>query len=147
MKISTRVRYGVRLMLVLASNHQKGPVLLKNIAREEEISEKYLSLIVLPLKAKGLIHATRGSRGGYLLAKPPEQITLKEIAEILDGETCLVNCVKDKALCPRATLCASRELWAVLGTRISEVLNSFTLADMLRVKREKLEGAGLNYAV
>ena len=147
MKISTRVRYGVRLMLSLALNYGKGPVFLKNIAEEEEISQKYLSLIILPLKGKGLVHSTRGAHGGYALGKHPEQITLKEIVDILEGDTCLVDCVKYPARCTRAPLCASRDLWTILGEKISETLGSMTLARLAEMKRERIEKASFNYAV
>ena len=79
MKITTRSRYGVRLMLELAGNYGKGQVLLKDIARNEGISEKYLSLIIIPLRTAGLVQSTRGAHGGYSLAKPPGEITLKDI--------------------------------------------------------------------
>jgi Rrf2 family protein len=120
---------------------------LKSIAKDEEISEKYLSLIIIPLKGKGLVLSTRGSRGGYTLARPPERITLKEIIDTLEGETCLVDCIQNPACCSRASLCASRDLWSLLGGRISETLDSITLASLAAIKQEKIEKAGLNYAV
>ena len=95
MKLSARARYGVRLMLALARNYEKSPVYLKNIAREEELSEKYLSLLVIPLRRVGLVISTRGAHGGYNLARLPSKITLKEIVDVLEGN-CLVDCVKDQ---------------------------------------------------
>jgi len=71
MKLSTRIRYGVRLMLLLAENWGKGPVFLRDIARTEEISEKYLSLIIIPLRTKGLVNSTRGAHGGYTWPSHP----------------------------------------------------------------------------
>ncbi|HNY64690.1 MAG TPA: Rrf2 family transcriptional regulator [Deltaproteobacteria bacterium] len=146
MKLSTRSRYGVRLLLELALHEKKGQVLLKDIAREEEISEKYLSLIIIPLKAAGLVNSMRGARGGYTLAKPPSEITLKEIVEILEGDTCLVDCVKDPGACKRSSLCASRDLWSVISDRISQTLGSFTLEDLVKMSREKGEQA-LSYQI
>jgi Rrf2 family protein len=137
MKLSTRTRYGVRLMLDLAVNREKGQLFLKDIAREEEISEKYLSLIIIPLKAAGLVNSMRGARGGYTLAKDPSQITLKEIVDVLEGETCLVDCVKNSTSCPRADQCASRDLWAIVSRSISEALGSMTLEDLAKKSREK----------
>ncbi len=79
MKLSTRARYGTRLMLKLALRYGKGPVFLKDIARAEEISEKYLSQIIIPLKGAGLVRAFRGAHGGYTLARAPDRIKLKDI--------------------------------------------------------------------
>jgi Rrf2 family protein len=137
MKLSTRSRYGVRLMLDLALNTNKGSVYLKDIAREEDISEKYLSLIIIPLKAAGLVNSIRGAHGGYTLAKPPSEITLKEIVDILEGGTCLVDCVKDPSACPRSDTCVSRDLWTMLSDGISKTLGSFTLENLVRMSKDK----------
>ncbi len=138
MKLSTRTRYGVRLMLALARNYGKGPVYLKDIALQEGISEKYLSLIIIPLRAVGLVSSTRGAHGGYSLSRPPSEITLEDIMEVLE-DNCLVDCVKDPSACPRASTCASRDIWAMLGGKISEILGSTTLENLLEIKREKSE--------
>jgi Rrf2 family protein len=113
---------------------------LRDIAREEEISEKYLSLIIIPLRAVGLVNSTRGAHGGYNLARLPDQITLKEIVEVLEGN-CLVDCVKDPTVCSRVSTCASRDVWAMVGGKISEALHSITLEQLVRMNREKTEQA------
>ena len=113
MKLSAKVRYGVRMMLSLARHYGKGNVYLKEIAKREEISEKYLSLIVIPLKGVGLVKAVRGVRGGYALARAPAEITLKDIVDVLEGER-LVDCINDKTLCSRMPVCASRDVWELL---------------------------------
>src|SRR4030042_540461 len=95
MKLSTRTRYGVRLMVALALNYGKDPVFLKDIAKGENISEKYLSLIIIPLRGVNLVNSVRGAHGGYNLSKEPSQITLKEIVDVLEGECSLVDCVKN----------------------------------------------------
>jgi Rrf2 family protein len=143
MKLSTRARYGVRLMLELGLKRDQGQVFLKEIAREESISEKYLSLIIIPLKAAGLVKATRGAHGGYTLARPSSEITLKEIVDVLEGGTCLVDCVKDPASCPRSDTCASRDLWTILSNGISDTLGSYTLEDLVRKSREKGENPAM----
>jgi len=143
MKLSTRARYGVRLMLELGLKSEQGQVFLKEIAREESISEKYLSLIIIPLKAAGLVKATRGAHGGYTLARPASQISLKEIVDILEGGTCLVDCVKNPASCPRSDTCATRDLWALLSNGISGTLGAFTLEDLVRKSREKGESSAM----
>lgn len=139
MKLSTRSRYGVRLMLELALNESKNPVYLKDIARREAISEKYLSLIIIPIKSAGLVSSTRGAHGGYVLAKPPSEITLREIVEILEGDTCLVDCVKSSSTCPRAETCASRDIWTLVSDKISQTLGSITLEDLARMSRDKVK--------
>jgi len=140
MKLSTRTRYGVRLMLDLAVNRDRGQIFLKDIAREEDISEKYLSLIIIPLKGAGLVNSTRGARGGYSLARDPAKITLKEIVDALEGETCLVDCVRNSSSCPRSGRCASRDLWTIVGQSISLALGSMTLEDLAKMSREKGDG-------
>lgn len=138
MKLSTRARYGVRLMLSLARNYGQGPLYLKDIARTEEISEKYLSLIIIPLRGVGLVNSTRGVHGGYTLARAPDKVTLKEIVDVLEGN-CLVDCIKDPSACPRVDTCASRDIWALLDGKISETLDSITLQQLVRMKQEKVE--------
>lgn len=138
MKLSTRARYGVRLMLALAVNYGKGPVFLKDIARGEDISEKYLSLIMIPLRNAGFVNSTRGAYGGYNLARDPAQINLKDILDILEGESCLVDCVRDPSLCPRVSTCVSRDIWTLLGGKISEVLGSINLQDLVRMNEAKV---------
>jgi len=143
MKLSTRSRYGVRLMLELALNSTRSSVYLREIAKEEEISEKYLSLIIIPLKAAGLVNSQRGAHGGYTLAKPASEITLKEIVDVLEGDTCLVDCVKNPKSCSRADTCASRDLWTTLSDSISQTLGSITLEDLVKKSREKGERAAM----
>ncbi|MGA2527134.1 MAG: Rrf2 family transcriptional regulator [Smithellaceae bacterium] len=141
MKLSTRSRYGTRLMTTLACGNGVKPVLLKDIAASEEISEKYLSLIVIPLRAAGLIKSLRGARGGYNLAKDPNDISLRSIIEALEGEICLVHCIKQPSNCNRSAICPTRDIWNILGNKISETLNSITLAQLVQIKKEKLAQA------
>lgn len=139
MKLSTRTRYGVRLMLDLACRYGEGPIYLKDIAAREDISEKYLSQIIIPLKSRGLVHSTRGAHGGYSLVRQPEEITLREIMEPLEGGCSLVDCVEHASVCDRVSTCAARDVWAMVGDRISESLSSVSLADLARMSREKAE--------
>ncbi len=137
MKLSTRARYGVRLMVALALNYGKRPVFLKDIAKGESISEKYLSLIIIPLRGVGLVNSIRGAHGGYSLAKDPSQITMKEIVDVLEGDCSLVNCVNDPSACPRVPICASHDIWAIIGGKISETLSSITLDMLVKINQEK----------
>ncbi len=146
MKLSTRTRYGVRMMLDLAQKYGSGPVLLKDIARKEDLSEKYLSLIVLPLKASGLLKALRGSSGGYTLSRDPSKITLKEIVESLEGKIFLVDCVPDPKSCTRSGVCATRDVWQVVADKMTGTLESITLSDLVRISREK-SGGSSNYNI
>jgi Rrf2 family transcriptional regulator, cysteine metabolism repressor len=146
MKLSTRARYGVRLMLALAQNYGKEPVYLKDIAKQEAISDKYLSLIIIPLRNTGLVSSVRGAYGGYNLSKDPKLINLKEIVDVLEGDCSLVNCVKDPSACPRISTCASHDIWAILEGKISETLSSITLDKMVLMSQEKLEKA-INYNI
>lgn len=141
MRLSTRSQYGVRLMLALAQNYGKGYTYLKDIARSEGISKKYLSLITISLKSAGLLNASRGAHGGYTLARPPSETTLKEIVDALEGDSCLVDCVKDLSSCPRVSICASRDIWVLLGGKIAETLNSFTLEQLVKINQEKADAS------
>jgi Rrf2 family protein len=141
MKLSTRARYGVRLMIALALNYPNGPVFLKDIAKGENISEKYLSLIMIPLRSAGLVNSIRGAHGGYSLAREPSQINLKEIVDLLEGDSSLVDCVKDPSACPRVPICVSRDVWAMIGGKISETLSAITLDTLVKMNQEKTEQA------
>jgi len=127
-------------MLALARNYGKGNTFLKDIARDEEISEKYLSLIIIPLKGVGLINSVRGASGGYALSREPSQITLKDIVGVLEGD-CLVDCLKDPMACSRVSTCASHDIWAMLGGKISEILSSITLDQLVLMNKEKMDKA------
>ena len=116
--ISTRARYGTRLMLELAINYNQGPVILKKIAQLEEISEKYLGTLVLPLKGIGLITSVRGAHGGYMLAKDPSEITIQEIVEVLEGHLCPVRCVENPSVCKRFPTCVMRRVWWKIQERL-----------------------------
>ena len=139
MKVSTRARYGVRLMFELALHFGKGPIMLKDIAREEEISEKYLSQIIIPLRGLGLVKSVRGARGGYTLSRLPSQIKVKEIVDILEGNGGLVDCIRNPLVCRRVPFCVSRDIWAMVGDKISEILASVTLGDMVKMHRKRIE--------
>ena len=139
MKLSTKGRYGVRLMVDLALRYGEGPILLKDIAERQEISEKYLWQLISPLKSAGLINSTRGAHGGYMLAKPPAQITLKEIVVTLEGPMCLVECVDNPSLCSRADTCVSRDIWHQVSEKILQTLESVTLEYMVEKQKRKSE--------
>ena len=139
MKLSTRGRYGVRLMLELALHYGEGPILLKDIAERQGISEKYLWQLINPLKTTGLVNSLRGAHGGYVLAKAPEAISLKAILQILEGSLCLVDCVDNPALCERSLSCISRDIWGEASKNMQQTLEDTTLAAMVERQKEKLK--------
>ena len=145
MKISTKGRYGVRLMLDLASHCEQGPVLLKDIAARQEISEKYLWHLIPPLKNAGMIRSTRGAHGGYSLAKSPARITLKDIVSVLEGSLCLVECVDNPSVCKRSKICVSRDIWCEAAQNLMQKLTSFSLEKMVEKERIKQESAADRY--
>ena len=136
MHMSTRGRYGVRLMVALALNYGNGTTLLRDVARREGISEKYLGQIVIPLKNAGLILSQRGSRGGYALARPPEELTVKDVVEAIEGRIAAVLCVPDPEACARATSCVATQVWKQLSVDIERSLSSFSLAGLASQARE-----------
>ena len=137
MRISTRARYGLRLMVEVALNYGKGPILLKEISKNIDVSEKYLSQIIIPLKGKGLINTYSGAHSGYVLSRTPSEIRLKEIVEILEGDLSLIDCGNNPSVCDRVSTCVTRDIWTRMGEKISEVLNSYTLGDLVKMCRER----------
>ncbi len=137
MKISTKIRYGARAMLELASHYGEGPIELKEIARKEDISLKYLEQVINPLRAAGLVKALRGSKGGYALAKHPSAICLYDVIETLEGPLNLLECLHDPKACQKVPLCVTRDIWKEVSDAISKIFYSVTLEDMVNRKKEK----------
>lgn len=131
MKLSTRSRYGTRLMLELGILYGQGPVYLKNIARLENISEKYLSQIVIPLKNSGLVNSFRGAYGGYTLSCEPKDITIRSIVEILEGDFNLAgnNDEQSERLSP--SIAVTRKIWKKLDNCIASILDKVSLQDLI----------------
>ncbi len=137
MKLSTKGRYATRAILDLAINQEEGPILLKDIAQRQQISLSYLEHLVTPLIAGGLIRSTRGAKGGVSLAKPPEEIKLSEVIQLLEGSLAPVECVNNPKLCPRSELCVTRDIWTELKNAMTGVLESTTLQDLVERQKEK----------
>jgi len=131
MKLSTRGRYSTRLMLELSFKYNTGPVLLKDISSSQDISLKYLGQLIIPLKVAGLIKSTRGSHGGYFLARPPEKIKLSEILTAVEGTLDITECIKSPEICYRSKNCAARKIWEKASRQFYNVFESITLKDML----------------
>lgn len=132
MKLSTRVRYGVRAMVELAKQGGDKPVPLRALAENQNISAKYLEQMATTLKIAGLVESVRGAVGGYRLARAPEEITIWDIYECLDVSVELVDCWKNpcSSECERCEYCSARELWTEISDKVESILKSHTLADL-----------------
>ena len=130
MKLSTKTRYGTRALLELSKHYGQGPLQIKAIAKSQDISAKYLEQLIGLLKSSGFVISVRGSRGGYLLSKQPKKIKLSEVFTSLEGPVKTADCTRTKDICPRASDCVMRQLWAKVEGAIEGVLKSYTLEDL-----------------
>ncbi len=137
MKLSSRTRYGMRAILELAENHGEGPVQIKTIAQRQDISVKYLEQLMAVLKSAGFVKSIRGSKGGYILAKPPNQIKLGDVFNAFEGPVATVECVENESYCARAADCVTRQVWAQVQEAIENILQSITLQDLVDRAKDK----------
>ena len=142
MKLSTRSRYGTRLMLELAEHYHQGPLHLSTIALQQGISVKYLEQIIIPLKKAKYIQSVRGPKGGHSLAKPPAEITIGEIVALLEDGASLAECSDNPMVCERSSICSTRYLWQVAAQAMFDKLHSITLADVLKMAEPSPSGQG-----
>ncbi|MDD5085410.1 MAG: Rrf2 family transcriptional regulator [Candidatus Omnitrophica bacterium] len=131
MKLSTKTRYGVRALLDLALHGGKKPVLLRDISKRQDISEKYLQQIFHSLSMGGIVRSSRGAGGGFALDRKPSEIKLSEVMRILEGPLTLVGCVQEENRCGRAADCVTRTLWNEISTAIISKLDKITLDDLV----------------
>ena len=133
MKLTTRFRYGTRFLVDLGAHCHNRPVFLKEIAKRQRVSKKYLEQIIITLKAAGLIRTVRGAKGGYSLTKDSSELRLIEIYNILEGSTALVDCLDNPKACPYdlAKTCPTKDTWGKLRVAIENVLQNITLADLI----------------
>jgi len=137
MKISTKIRYGTRAMLELASHYGEGPIELKEIAKRESISLKYLEQVIIPFRSAGLVKSVRGSKGGYSLAKSPSEIFLSDLVEILEGPVNLTECLRDPKICQKSASCVTRDIWKEVSEAIYRIFHSITLEEMVNRRKDK----------
>ena len=137
MKLSTRSRYGTRMLLDMAKHNHQGPVQLGDIAKRQNISVKYLEQIIIPLKKAQYVKSVRGPKGGHMLAKPPEQITVGEIVALLENGAGLVECVGHAELCERSESCPTRLIWQEAAKAMFDKLKAITLADLLKAETHR----------
>ena len=131
MKISTRSRYGTRMVLDLAKRFNEGPVRIGDIAEREGISVKYLEQLIIPLKQANFIKSVRGPKGGHMLTRPPEDITVGEVVKALEGGMDFTVCVGDPDQCERSPDCVTRDIWEAASKAMYDKLDSMTLAGLL----------------
>ena len=137
MKLSTRARYGTRALLELALHWGEGPVLLKDIAQRQQIPLPYLQQLIGPLVKTGIIKTTRGIRGGISLLKPPNEVRLSEVVQLLEGSIAPVKCVDSPETCPLSGHCVTRDIWEEVKKAIGTVLESVTLQELVERQRQK----------
>lgn len=137
MKLTTKTRYGTRAMLDLTLYQDSGLLSSKEIAEHQDVSVKYLEHLLTTLRNSGLVRTMRGAQGGHALARPPEEINLREIFESLEGSSGLVECTTSPGICERSPRCVTRDVWARMYAACLEVLESMTLAELAEQSREK----------
>lgn len=138
MRLSTKSRYGTRAVLDIALQ-EKTVIPLKDIAKRQQLSLSYLEHLVTPLIIGSILRSSRGREGGISLAKPPAEIKLSEIIQILEGQTVTVDCVKNSSVCERSEFCVTRDLWVKVNDAMDDVLKSTTIADLVEKHGKKAE--------
>jgi Rrf2 family protein len=141
--ISTRSRYGLKLMYELALKYGAQPVFLKDIANAHNISEKYLSKLVIPLRGVGLISSFRGAHGGYALARDPRKITVREIVQVLEGELAPATGSRKRGAEEQADSHPTEGVWALLDKTVYETLENVTLDSLVQAGKKGI----LNYQI
>ena len=137
MKVSTRTRYGIRLLVHLASQEPGTLVNVKEASKHEGVSAKYLEQIIRPLKKAGMLAVARGAYGGYTIGRDPATITVLEVFELLEDGNLLMDCLDDTASCNRRQQCSTLDFWLDFRSLITDHLKGVTIADLVRQNREK----------
>ena len=130
MKLSTRSRYGTRMLLDIAAHGGNGPVSVSDISGRLGVSVKYLEQLIRPLKKAQYVKSSRGPKGGHQLAKSPEEISVGEIVRLLEGGINLTDCIVESAICPKMSECPTRRVWAEATRAMTGILDSITLAEL-----------------
>jgi Rrf2 family protein len=131
MKLSTRSRYGARILVDLARHKDQGPVQIGEISKRQDISVKYLEQLIRPLKQANLVTSVRGPKGGHLLAENPENISLGQVVRLFEGQTDLVECVSFPDKCPMSDDCQVRLAWQDATEVLYEKLDATTISDLM----------------
>jgi len=146
-KLSTRGSYGTRAMLELALHADEGPMQLKEIARNQAVSERYLEQLVIALKVAGLVKSTRGAKGGFVLARHPSEIKLSDVVQVLEGSLAPMACIDEPGVCDRALNCVTRDLWTEMKVAMVGVLENTTLQDLVQRHRDKAQKPLSSYSI
>lgn len=146
MKVSTKGRYGLRVMMELALRSGHGTVLVADLAQAQDLPPKYLHVLLGSLRAAGLVRTLRGPNGGYELARDPGRITAKDVVEALEGRIQFAATGEEGRACGRGGPCATQELWEEAARALSEVLAGTTLATLAERQRH-LQVQGDNWAI
>lgn len=142
MRISSKGKNAIRVMLDLATYNHGEPVSVKDIAKRQDISEKYLEQIISMLNKASLVKSVRGAHGGYVLNYPPEKYTVGKILRTVEGDMSPTDCVGENGICcENKSTCASHRLWEKLDAAVNEVLDGITLADMVEWQSELQGGS------
>ena len=147
MQLSTRARYGFRALLELASRWGDGAVPLKEVAKCQDISLKYLEQLFARLRAAGLVKGVRGTGGGYVLAHPPGEITLANVFHVLEGSLALVECVDEPGVCRQSAGCVTRDLWTEMRNATEAILRAQTLSDLVERRSAKQQRGVAMYEI
>ena len=148
MKISTKGRYGLRILIDLATHDPQKPRAIKDIAQSQQISEKYISRLVIDLRRARMIRSVRGFNGGFHLSRDPKEITLLEVLEVMDGPLAIVSCVDKPEKCPRSRACGVQGVWSALNGQIRDLMRNITLEDILAACRSQDAADGiLDYCI
>ena len=137
MKLSTKGRYAIRALLDLAMHADESPVLLKTIAGRQQISLQYLEHLISPLIAAGVLRSIRGPKGGIMLARPPADIKLSEVIQLVEGPFIPAECITNPDVCDRVEQCATRDILEELKQAMDGVLENTTLEDMAERQKSK----------
>lgn len=124
-------------MIQIAENFGKSPLSLKTIEQHQKISRNYLQQLMFPLKNEGLLRVAQGKSGGFMLARPPSEITIGEIVRAEEGALTLVECVGESGLCDFEKECPSQDIWAEASRRLDEYFDSVTLEDAVKMWEKK----------
>jgi len=147
MKISTKGRYGLRVLLDIAMHQENGPVILRDIAKRQHISEKYLWQVINPMKSAGFVNSSRGAKGGYMLAKGSSEITLLDVISVLEGPICVVDCVDEPATCDRSSVCVARTVWSRVEDSIKATMKGITLKQLVENEKTLEASVSLSYVI
>ena len=132
MKISTKGRYGLRILIDLATHDPAKPRLVRDIAESQQISEKYISRLIIDLRRARLVRSVRGMKGGFFLARSPKEITLLDILETMEGTISIVDCVMAPEKCAHNNDCTARGIWLRLNDGIRDLMRNITFEQILQ---------------